>query len=75
MKSPTSTCMTTKQQAYALIDRLPPRQLIAVVGLLESMLLESMLEPVPGAVAGASSEDDRSEQQRLSAAKLRTWLA
>ncbi len=35
----------TKQQAHELIERLPPTQLSAVVGLLEAMLDPSPLQP------------------------------
>lgn len=40
-----------KQQAHELIDRLPPKQLSAVVGLLVAML-------DPAALASASVEDE-----------------
>jgi len=40
-----------KQQAHELIDRLPPTQLSAVVGLLEAML-------DPASLFGASVEDE-----------------
>jgi hypothetical protein len=42
-----------KQQAYELIDRLPPTQLTAVVG-----LLEAMLDPVARSIATAPIEDE-----------------
>jgi hypothetical protein len=42
-----------KQQAHELIDRLPPTQLSAVVG-----LLEAMLDPVSRAIANAPIDDE-----------------
>jgi len=41
----------TKDHAYELIDRLPPAQLSAVVGLLEAML-------DPGSLANAPEEEE-----------------
>jgi len=43
----------TKEHAYELIDRLPPTQLSAVVG-----LLEAMLDPVSRAIANAPIDDE-----------------
>jgi hypothetical protein len=43
----------TKEHAYELIDRLPPTQLSAVVG-----LLEAMLDPVSLAIANAPIDDE-----------------
>src|SRR5271169_595548 len=57
-RSATPKFMTEKQQAHALIERLGPRQLTAVVGLLESMLLGSMLDPVTHVVVKASHPAD-----------------
>jgi hypothetical protein len=42
-----------KRQAHELIDRLPPTQLSAVVG-----LLEAMLDPVSRAIANAPVDDE-----------------
>jgi hypothetical protein len=42
-----------KRQAHDLIDRLPPTQLSAVVG-----LLEAMLDPVSLAIANAPIDDE-----------------
>ncbi len=42
-----------KQQAHELIERLPPTQLSAVVG-----LLEAMLDPVSRAIAHAPIDDE-----------------
>ncbi len=43
---------TTKEHAHELIERLPPIQLAAVVG-----LLEAMLDPVSRAIAQAPVDD------------------
>jgi hypothetical protein len=43
----------TKEHVYELIDRLPPNQLSAVVG-----LLEAMLDPVSLAIANAPVEEE-----------------
>jgi len=43
----------TKEHAYELIDRLPPNQLSAVVG-----LLEAMLDHVSLAIANAPIDDE-----------------
>ncbi len=43
----------TKEHAYELIDRLPPTQLSAVVG-----LLEAMLDPVSRSLANAPLDDE-----------------
>jgi hypothetical protein len=42
-----------KRQAHELIDRLPPTQLKAVVG-----LLEAMVDPVSRAIANAPIDDE-----------------
>ena len=47
------TVTDTKEHAYELIDRLPPAQLTAVVG-----LLEAMLDPVSQALAKAPFDDE-----------------
>jgi hypothetical protein len=44
---------TEKQQAHELIERLPPTQLSAVVG-----LLEAMLDPVSRALANAPIDNE-----------------
>jgi hypothetical protein len=59
-----------KQQAHELIDRLPPTQLSAVVG-----LLEAMLDPVSRAIANAPLDDEpESEQERQAVAESKTWF-
>jgi len=52
-----------RQQAHAYLDRLPPEQLSAVQG-----LLESMLAPVSRALANAPAEDEEiSEEDEVAA--------
>ena len=60
----------TKEHAYELIDRLPPTQLSAVVG-----LLEAMLDPVSRAIANAPVDDEpESEQERQAVAESKAWF-
>ena len=59
-----------KEHAHELIERLPPSQLAAVVG-----LLEAMLDPVARAIAQAPVDDEpltAEEQKALTEA--REWL-
>jgi len=59
-----------KQQAHELIERLPPHQLTAVVG-----LLEAMLDPVSRAIAQAPVDDEPlTEQEEKALAEAREWL-
>jgi hypothetical protein len=53
----------TKKHAYELIDRLPPAQLSAVVG-----LLEAMLDPLSLATALA-------EEEEITPKRPRPWTA
>jgi hypothetical protein len=56
-----------KERAYELIERLPPSQLTAVIG-----LLEAMLDPVSRAIAQASVDDEpltTDEQKALTEAQ------
>jgi hypothetical protein len=58
-----------KQQAHELIERLPPTQLSAVVG-----LLEAMLDPVSFAVANAPIDDEPvTAEEEKALAKAREW--
>jgi len=60
----------TKEHAHELIDRLAPRQVTAVVG-----LLEAMLDPVSRAIANAPLDDEpESEQERQAVAESKTWF-
>jgi hypothetical protein len=59
-----------KQHAHDLIDRLPSSQLIALIG-----LLETIVDPVAAALRNAPFDDEpetAEEQQKVLAAK--TWL-
>jgi hypothetical protein len=59
-----------RQQAHAYLDRLPPAQLTAVRG-----LLETMLDPVSRAIANAPIEDEEiSEEEERAVAGARDWL-
>ena len=58
-----------KDRAYELIDRLPPAQLSAVVG-----LLEAMLDPVSRAVANAAVDDQHvTPEEEKALAEAREW--
>ena len=59
-----------KQQAHELIERLPPAQLTAVVG-----LLEAMLDPVSRAITNAPLDDEpESDEERRAVAEAKEWL-
>lgn len=59
-----------KQQAHELIERLAPKQVSAVVG-----LLEAMLDPVSRAIANAPVDDEpESEQERQAVAESKAWF-
>ena len=59
-----------KQQAHQLIDRLAPRQVAAVVD-----LLEAMLDPVSRSIASAPIDDEpETEQERQAVAKSKSWF-
>ena len=59
-----------RQQAHAYLDRLPPEQLSAVRG-----LLETMLDPVSRALANAPVEDEEiGEEEERAVAESREWL-
>jgi hypothetical protein len=61
----------TKKHAHELIERLAPRQINAVVG-----LLEAMLDPVSRAIAEAPIDDEpEGEQERQAVAESKTWFA
>jgi hypothetical protein len=58
-----------KQQAHELIERLPPTQLSAIVG-----LLEAMLDPFAHALANAPIDDEPiTAQEEKSLAEAREW--
>jgi hypothetical protein len=59
-----------KRRAHELIDRLPPSQLSAVVG-----LLKAMLDPVSRAIANAPVDDEpETEQERKAVAESKAWF-
>jgi hypothetical protein len=59
-----------RQTAHAYLDHLPPDQLRAVPG-----LLETMLDPVSRTLANAPIEDeDISAEEERAVAKARVWL-
>jgi hypothetical protein len=59
-----------KRQAHELIERLPPTQLSAVVG-----LLEAMLDPFARALANAPIEDEPvTTEEEKALAEAREWL-
>jgi hypothetical protein len=59
----------TKEHAYELIDRLPPTQLSAVVG-----LLEAMLDPASLAIANAPIDDEPlTAEEEKALGEAREW--
>jgi hypothetical protein len=59
-----------KQQAHELIERLPPGQVSAVVG-----LLQAMLDPVARAIANAPIDDEPvAEEERQAVARSEAWF-
>jgi len=59
-----------RQHVHDLIDRLPPAQLTAVAG-----LLESMLDPVSHALAMAPLEDEEiGEEEHRAVARSKEWF-
>lgn len=60
----------TKEHAHQLLDRLPPSQLTAVVG-----LLEAMLDPVSRAIAQAPLDDEPvTEEERQALVRSEAWF-
>jgi len=60
----------TKEHAHELIERLAPRQVTAVVG-----LLEAMLDPVSLAIANAPIDDEPiTPEEEKAIAEAREWL-
>ena len=59
-----------KEHAHELIERLPPSQLAAVVG-----LLEAMLDPVSHAIAQAPVDDEPlAPEEEKALAEAQEWL-
>jgi hypothetical protein len=66
-----ATVADVRLQAHAMIDRMAPRQVSAVV-----TLLEAMLDPVSRALANAPVEDERVDAEETEAvAASRKWLS
>ncbi len=60
----------TRRHVHELIDLLPPAQLAAVEG-----LLQTIVDPVSAALRNAAVDDEaETEQEKLSAAEARAWL-
>ena len=60
----------TKEHGHELIERLAPRQVTAVVG-----LLEAMLDPVSLAIANAPIDDEPlTPEEEKAIAESREWL-
>lgn len=59
-----------RQQAHALLDRLPPDLLSAVRG-----LMETMLDPIASKLATAPIDDEpETEEERLAVGEAKEWL-
>ncbi|SRR5258708_2946869 len=59
-----------RRQAHAYLDRLPPAQLSAIRG-----LLETMLAPGSSAITNVPFEDEEiSDEEQRTAAEAREWL-
>ena len=59
-----------KEHAHELIERLPPTQVAAVVG-----LLEAMLDPVAHALASAPMDDEPlSEEEHQALTRSEAWF-
>jgi hypothetical protein len=60
----------TKEHAHELIERLAPRQVTAVVG-----LLEAMLDPISRSIANAAPDDEpETKQERQAVAESKAWF-
>ena len=60
----------TKEHAHELIERLAPRQVTAVVG-----LLEAMLDAGSRSIANAAVDDEpETEQERRAVAESKAWF-
>lgn len=59
-----------RQQVHELIDRLAPRQVVAV-----RQLLEAVLDPVSHAIANAPIDDEpETEEEREAVAEAKEWF-
>jgi len=60
----------SREQAHQLIDRLPETQLSALVG-----LLETIVDPVAGALRNAPIDDEpETDGEKQAVAETRDWL-
>ena len=60
-----------REQAHQLIDRLPEAQLLALVG-----LLETIIDPVAAALRNAPMEDEpETDNEKQAVAEARDWLS
>lgn len=67
---PIATAIDLKSQAHAMIDRMAPRQVSAVV-----TLLEAMLDPFAQALANAPAENELPDEDEVAAVGAsRAWL-
>ncbi len=69
-----TVAINPKQQAHELIERMSPRQVSAVVG-----LLETMLDPVSNSQAGVAAkipyeDEEISEEEIRAVATSKAWL-
>jgi len=65
-----ATVGDVRSQAHAMIDRMAPRQVSAVV-----TLLEAMLDPLSRALANAPREDEAvGDEETAAVAASRVWL-
>ncbi|HXA50221.1 MAG TPA: hypothetical protein VNV86_07960 [Candidatus Acidoferrum sp.] len=63
--------MNEREHAHELIDRLPEMQLLALVG-----LLETIIDPVATALRKAPLDDEpETEDEKRAVAESRDWLA
>ncbi|MCX6623584.1 MAG: hypothetical protein NTY38_21470 [Acidobacteria bacterium] len=60
----------SRQHAHQLIDRLPETQLLALVG-----LLETIIDPVATALRNAPTDDEaETEEEKQATAEAHVWL-
>ena len=63
--------MSNREHAHELIERLPDAQVMALVG-----LLETIIDPVAAALRNAPDDDEpETEEERQAVADARNWLA
>ncbi len=63
--------MSEREHAHELIDRLPEKQLLALVG-----LLETIVDPVSAALRNAPLDDEpETGEEEAAVAEARDWLS